>query len=148
LPSDALTQLTPRYTIEKDPSNQNRYKCHLRLPINSGMRMTFSSEWESSVEAAKANVALNTLVDLYYHHELNEWLEPITKELFYKNMHKPDEDDIREWSQFNHKSSSFIPPDPCYSNYMAHRPGGNKRKQTYRKKVVFRLSTLTRNKSK
>lgn len=146
MPSDALTQLTPRYDIISDDSG--RYKCELRLPINSGMHESVSSAWESSREAAKANAAYAALLELYTRNEINEYLEPITKELFYKLIHRPDEDDIREWSQFNHASSSsnknppnqaalFSFTDSCYSSYMSHRPGGNKRKQIYRKKVQF-----------
>lgn len=108
------------------------------MPINSGIHENLSSDWEPSAEAAKANAAFNALLELYSRDELNEHLEPITKELFYKKMHRPDEDDIREWSQFNHKNptSAFSLADlSCYSSYMAHRPGGNKRKQIYRKKV-------------
>lgn len=149
LPSDALTQLTPRYELVESPDG--KFKCNLRLPINSGVHETISSgaddEWYESGEAAKANAAFAALLELYARGELNESLEPITKELFYKSIHRPDEDDMREWSQFNHgNSSSKNPPptaaalssfaDACYSSYMSHRPGGSKRKQIYRKKVL------------
>ena len=111
------------------------------MPINSGMHKSVSSEWETSAEAAKANAAFNTILELYERNELNEHLDPITKEIFYKNIHRADKDDILEWSQFGHKnnsSASFSVADLyCYSSYMAHRPGGNKRKQIYRKKVTF-----------
>ena len=62
LPSDALTQLTPRCLTL---SQGNSYKCLIYLPINSGIHDPIESGWETSKE-------------------LNEWLEPITKEIFYR----------------------------------------------------------------
>lgn len=137
LPSDALTQLTAKCLFQ---TKNNLVKCVLYLPINSGYRDPIESDWHSTSELAQANAAYNACLILYDKNELNEYLEPITKELFYKLNTKMDSDDEREWSQFSsyfHNNSSSL--STCLtqqqiSNYMSHRPGGNKRKQTYAKK--------------
>lgn len=85
LPSDALTQLTVKFNLERDAST-GRVRCTLSLPINSGVRHTFQSDWEQSEELAKASVAYKTCLELVLINELNEHLEPITKELFYKQV--------------------------------------------------------------
>jgi hypothetical protein len=148
LPSDSLTQLTPRFQClqRSNVSNQTEYKCILYLPINSGVHDSIESDWFlGSRNAAKLDASYKTCFILFLHNEVNSMLDPITKEIFYKQQHKPDADDEREWSQFNQhfnnnkNSLSFY--DDLYgnststANYMAHRPGGNKRKQTYNRKI-------------
>lgn len=90
---------------------------------------------------------------LYKRKELNDMLEPITKEIFYRLNHRSDIDDEREWSQFStyiHKHQQQLGNQNLsnqnihqqISNYMSHRPGGNKRKQTYVKRVSPYLGSL------
>lgn len=136
LPSDALTQLTARSLIKQEGA---KFKCTIYLPINSGCRDPIESDWETSVDLAQAAACYKVCLVLFCKSELNDLLEPITKEIFYKLNNKSDADDEREWSQF---SAYFqkINTGACLSqqqiaNYMSHRPGGNKRKQTYAKKV-------------
>ena len=150
LPSDALTQLSPRFQIKtRLASNQKyEYKCFIHLPINSSIREAIQSEWEPSIELAKAKSAYKSCLILYLRNELNELLEPISKEMFYKLKHKLDEDDEREWSQFSQMyqkqavQTSQENFNQQLSNYMSHRPGGNKRKQVYKKKVSPYLHSL------
>jgi hypothetical protein len=156
LPSDSLTQLTPRFQcLERKSldSNKNEYKCILHLPINSGVQDSIESDWfVDNRNAAKLDAAYKACFILFLHNEVNSMLDPITKEIFYKQQHRPDADDEREWSHFNQHfnnskgSSSFY--DDLYgnststANYMAHRPGGNKRKQTYSRKVSAYLKNM------
>lgn len=143
LPSDALTQLSPRFQLKTRPASnqQYEYKCFIHLPINSSIREAIQSDWEPSIELAKAKSAYKACLILYLRNELNELLEPISKEMFYKLKHKSDEDDEREWSQFSQMyqkqavQTSQENFNQQLSNYMSHRPGGNKRKQVYKKKV-------------
>jgi dsRNA-specific ribonuclease len=132
LPSDALTSLTPRFQIYKDGS---RYKCLIYLPINSGMRDPIESEWHDSLAEAKLNAAYKTCLILFTKNELNDQMEPITKEMFYKINHKYDADDEQEWSQFSNAKINSNALNQQLSTYMSHRPGGNKRKQIYHKKI-------------
>ena len=151
LPSDALTQLTPRCLTL---SRGDAYKCLIYLPINSGIHEPIESGWEASVEIAKTSAAYNTCLHLFRSKELNEWLEPITKEIFYRLNHQSDADDEREWSQFSSyfqkhqqqlNSQHVLNTQNLQqqiSNYMSHRPGGNKRKQIYAKRVSPYLKSL------
>lgn len=142
LPSDALTQLTARTLIQtrNDPkSKMSQFKCTIYLPINSGCRRLIESDWQTHADTARAGAAYKACLILCEQNELNEMLEPITKEIFYKQNNKPDADDEREWSQFSayfHKiNNGAVLSQQQIANYMSHRPGGNKRKQTYTKKV-------------
>jgi len=99
LPSDSLTQLTPRFEIytKLNISNQMEFKCDLFLPINSSIHEPIQGEWENDVFKAKCGAAYKACIVLFLKNELNEFLEPITKEMFYRHNHRNDEDDDREW---------------------------------------------------
>lgn len=100
LPSDALTQLTPRfeiYTKLNNSTQQIEYKCDIFLPINSSIHEPIQSEWETDLFKAKSGAAYKACFVLFLKNELNEFLEPITKEMFYRYNHRNDGDDDREW---------------------------------------------------
>jgi endoribonuclease Dicer len=67
LPSDAMTNLTPRFQVEKksEPTNSVHFKCRLYLPINSGVREPIESEWFDSVNDAKLDACYKTCIVLY-----------------------------------------------------------------------------------
>ncbi len=94
LPSDALTQLTPRLiTISRTNSsyqNKLEYKCYFYLPINSGIRESIQSEWHLTAHMAQTQAAFNACIVLFKNKELNSNLEPITKEIFYRLNHRSD----------------------------------------------------------
>ncbi|RNA31321.1 endoribonuclease Dicer [Brachionus plicatilis] len=140
LPSDSLTQLTPKIEMEsRQNQHQREYKCTLFLPINSGCRQPIQSEWKNEPNMAKLNAAYRACLILCKLSEVTEYLEPVTKEIFYRQKHRADSDDEREWSQFN---SCFAKnsDNQSIASYMSQRPGGNKRKQTYRKKISHYLT--------
>jgi hypothetical protein len=118
------------------------FKCLIYLPINSGVHDSLESEWEPSAELAKKAAAYKACLLLAKRRELNDSLEPITKEIFYRLNHKSDVDDEREWTQFSSyfqkhqqqlnqhgQAAASQSLQQQISNYMSHRPGGNKRKQ-------------------
>lgn len=147
LPSDALTQLTPKAEIKtRESSGLIEFKCVLHLPINSGLRETIESEWETSSDLAKASASYNACLILYTRNEMTETLEPVTKEIFYRQKFKSDSDDEKEWSLFNSYFEKNVKQNENLNqqiaNYMSHRPGGNKRKQIYRRKVSSYLKSL------
>lgn len=145
LPSDALTQLTPRNIIITRQGGQEgaelEFKCIIYLPINSGIHESIESDWELSVTLAKKAASYKACLILTKKRELNDLLEPITKEMFYRLNHKSDVDDEREWTQFSsyfqkhqqqlnqNGQAASQSLQQQISNYMSHRPGGNKRKQ-------------------
>ncbi len=144
LPSDALTQLTPRQlTIARRQDNgPDEFKCLIYLPINSGVRHSIESEWRPSASLAQRSAAFRGCLLLSRQKELNDMLEPVTKEMFYRISHKSDADDEREWTQFSsyfqrHQqqagAQSLSSLQQQISSYMAHRPGGVKRRQVVRK---------------
>lgn len=155
-----MTQLTPEYQISERENQQGgkEYKCTLLLPINSGLRDPISSDWiGSNPHSAVLDVAYKTCILLFLKNEVNSILEPVTKEIFYRQHHKPDADDEREWNQFKnsqHGSSLSQHSNPLslydsdnrhnssIANYMSHRPGGNKRKQCYERRVSPYLKQL------
>jgi len=126
LPSDALTQLTPRQlTIARRQDNGS-----------------IESEWRPSASLAQRSAAFRGCLLLSRQKELNDMLEPVTKEMFYRISHKSDADDEREWTQFSsyfqrHQqqagAQSLSSLQQQISSYMAHRPGGVKRRQVVRK---------------
>jgi endoribonuclease Dicer len=158
LPSDALTQLTPHYELIQLMDNTNGrcyFNCKLYLPINSGVRDCINSNDSNnssqcySASQAKAVAAFKACLLLYQRNELNDMLEPITKEMFYKIHQKFDCDDEKEWRQFaadsaKNKKTKFIIDltEQQHNNYMSHRPGGSKRKQVYRRKESPYLKSL------
>ena len=99
LPSDALTQLSPRFECVSRLSKAGgvEYKCSLYLPVNSSIHEPIQSDWETDMNRAKSYAAYRACFVLFKKNELNEMLEPITKEMFYRQNHRNDEDDEREW---------------------------------------------------
>jgi endoribonuclease Dicer len=100
LPSDALTQLSPRFEIYVRLNGDNErfeFKCSLYLPVNSSIHEAIDSDWHVDVYRAKALSAYKACFILFCRNELNELLEPITKEMFYRINHRNDQDDEREW---------------------------------------------------
>ena len=136
LPSDSLTQLTPKIEIQsRNVKDKCEYKCTLFLPINSGCQHAIVGEWCADANMAKLNAAYRACLILFKLNEVTEYAEPVTKEIFYRQKHKSDLDDEREWSQFNSCLKNSDQLNQSIANYMSQRPGGNKRKQTYRKKI-------------
>jgi hypothetical protein len=92
LPSDALTQLVPIFEVKQRTSNdpQNQYKCFLRMPINSALSQTIESGFCKTPYEAIKHSAYKANVELHKMKELNDNLDPITKELFFKvySQHK------------------------------------------------------------
>jgi hypothetical protein len=87
LPSDALTQLVPIFDVKQvrvDDTGGVQYKCFLRMPINSALNATIESDLCRRPFDAIRNSAYKANVELYKMNELNDCLEPITKELFFK----------------------------------------------------------------
>ena len=152
LPSDSLTQLTPSFESVRNEQDQ-KFKCILRLPINSGVREEVESAWMPSLNSAKLDAAYKTCLVLFVNNECNAMLEPITKEIFYRQKHRADADDLREWSQFaaaggsgydheNSSNSTMMTAAAAANYHMAHRPGGTKRKQVYTRKVSAYVNNL------
>ncbi len=106
------------------------------MPINSGLRQPIHSDWQPSAALAQQSVAYKACLLLSRQKELNDMLEPVTKEMFYRLSHVSDADDEYEWKQFSSyfqkQQASAQNPSSLQqqiSSYIAHRPGGAKRKQ-------------------
>jgi dsRNA-specific ribonuclease len=150
LPSDALTQLAP-YCVQKSAkinADQELHKCIFYLPINSGIRESIESNWELDASVAKQSVAYKACLILFTRNELNESFEPITKEMFYRQyMLQQQQNDLinmideKDWPK--HQSNyAKLSSGAALLSYMAHRPGGNKRKQVYAKKQSAYLKSM------
>lgn len=143
LPSDALTQLTPRnIIITRNGNGTTLFKCLIYLPINSGIHESIEGSWQPSEISAKRVASYKACIFLLNKKELTDMLEPVTKELFYRLNHKSDSDDEREWSQFSnyfHKHQQQIGRNGVsqniqqqIANYMSHR-------SVYDLKVLFSI---------
>ena len=129
LPSDALTQLTPKnFVITRNENGQTQYKCLIYLPINSGIHESIEGSWQPTAISAKRTASYKACIFLLDRKELNDLLEPITKEIFYRLNHKSDSDDEREWSQFSNYCQKHQQQagrnqniQQQIANYMSHR---------------------------
>ena len=141
LPSDSLTHLTPtRVLVSRVKESVTEFKFLFYLPINSGIREAIEGDWCEDKNKARINAAFKTCLVLLKHNELTDMLDPISKEMFYRQKHKMDSVDDLEWSPFN--SHSAKANNQQIANYMSHRPGGSKRKQIYHRKMSPYLQSL------
>ena len=82
LPSDSLTQLTAKVEMLVEscaPTQAQRYKCRLYLPINSGVHEPVESGWERSWRVAQKSAAYCACLLFCARNEMSEMLEAITK---------------------------------------------------------------------
>ena len=119
LPSDSFTKLTPHYRIE-GPSEEGRYVCRLRLPINSQIRHEITSIPLPKKITAKKAAALKACEILHKKKELDDNFLPVGKEAmdFIKELGlEPPDDEIERVER-------------------GPRPGTTKRRQYYTKLVA------------
>jgi len=130
--------------VRRQDNGPDQFKCLIYLPINSGVRHSIESEWLPSASLAQRSAAYRGCLLLSKQKELNDMLEPVTKEMFYRISHRSDADDEREWTQFSsyfqrHQQHAGVQSlsslQQQISSYMAHRPGGVKRRQVVGKLV-------------
>ncbi|XP_050314512.1 endoribonuclease Dcr-1 isoform X2 [Anthonomus grandis grandis] len=120
LPSDSFTRLTPIWREEHNPEG---WVCYIRLPINSPVKVEVSSP--PMINSLLSRRAAAFLLCQYLHKvgELDDQLQPISKE----NFTPADEDGICLMSEEQCDENSEI------------RPGTTKRRQYYYKKIADAL---------
>lgn len=120
LPSDTFTRLTPLWNVTQSDGN---YKCTLRLPINSPVKQTISGYSTMNSLMACRSTAFKTCKYLHQVGELDDTLQPISKE----NFKAHDED----WNNFAlEEADEALTRDPAEP-----RPGTTKRRQYYYKLI-------------
>uniref|UniRef100_A0A6P7H6F8 ribonuclease III n=1 Tax=Diabrotica virgifera virgifera TaxID=50390 RepID=A0A6P7H6F8_DIAVI len=117
LPSDTFTRLTPIWS--EDKTNDGKFICHLRLPINSPVKKTISSPPMPNGLLARRAAAFMICQLLHMTKELDDYLQPISKENF-----RATEDD---WVNFALDESDDETSEV--------RPGTTKRRQYYYKRI-------------
>ncbi|KAK5639662.1 hypothetical protein RI129_012154 [Pyrocoelia pectoralis] len=123
LPSDTFTRLTPLWDIIED---DDTYACNLRLPINSPVKQKIIGLSSISPLLACRDAAFKTCKLLHEVGELDDNLQPISKENFraneedWNNLILEDVDEITK--------ENFEP-----------RPGTTKRRQYYYKRIAESL---------
>ncbi|VVC42037.1 PAZ domain,Helicase, C-terminal,Ribonuclease III domain,P-loop containing nucleoside triphosphate [Cinara cedri] len=128
LPSDTFTKLSPIWTMQSVVyENQPMFVCSIRLPINSPIKHYIHGHPMPSEVLAKRIAALEVCRQLHSRGELDDTLQPITKESFHALFNAdevpPDaEDALIPWDT----------EDP--------RPGTNKRRQYYYKRIAEALN--------
>ncbi|XP_050424897.1 endoribonuclease Dcr-1 [Adelges cooleyi] len=128
LPSDTFTKLSPVWNIVSTIyDNQPMYVCVIQLPINSPIKHDIYGHPMPSETLAKRVAALEVCRLLHVKGELDDSLQPITKESFHALFNAdevpPDAED------------SLIPWDT-----EEPRPGTNKRRQYYYKRIAQALN--------
>lgn len=119
LPSDSFTKLVPRATISAEGG---KYRCELRLPINSPLRCAIKGDLAPSKKLAKKIAAFQACYKLHEMKELDDHLLPVGKEnLKYLCEELGFEPYGEEFEQFG-KDCKDKP-----------RPGTTKRRQYYAK---------------
>ncbi|XP_066152978.1 endoribonuclease Dcr-1 isoform X1 [Euwallacea fornicatus] len=120
LPSDSFTRLTPVWSEEQLPEG---WVCHIRLPINSPVKQTVTSPPMANSLLSRRAAAFILCQYLHKLGELDDQLQPISKE----NFVPQDEDwtNITLEEQFDENSDI--------------RPGTTKRRQYYYKKIADAL---------
>ncbi|XP_025420848.1 endoribonuclease Dcr-1 isoform X2 [Sipha flava] len=128
LPSDTFTKLSPIWELQSVVyENQSMFVCSIRLPINSPIKHDIHGHPMPSKILAKRIAALEVCRQLHSQGELDDTLQPITKESFHALFNAdevpPDaEDALIPWDT----------EDP--------RPGTNKRRQYYYKRIAEALN--------
>ncbi|KAL5233188.1 hypothetical protein ACI65C_000598 [Semiaphis heraclei] len=128
LPSDTFTKLSPIWKIQSVVyENQPMFVCSIRLPINSPIKHDIHGHPMPCEILAKRIAALEVCRQLHSQGELDETLQPITKESFHALFNAdevlPDAED------------ALIPWDT-----EEPRPGTNKRRQYYYKRIAEALN--------
>lgn len=124
LPSDAFTKLVPAYHLKCINGN---YRCYLRLPINSPVKLTVEGPLAPSEIVAKKLTAFHMCQLLHKSNELDDHLNPITKESF-----RASEED---WNDFALEKED----EELSMENIEQRPGTTKRRQYYFKNVASAL---------
>lgn len=129
LPSDTFTHLAPKCSIEViegDEVGSKMFRASLKLPINSPIKRVVKGPLMLSIQLAKMAVALEMSKVLHQSGELDDNLQPVSKD--YHPMRKDDDDeDDMEWEE------------PVGGQGQVARPGSTKRKQYYKKRVAISL---------
>ncbi|XP_018328603.1 endoribonuclease Dcr-1 isoform X2 [Agrilus planipennis] len=124
LPSDTFTRLTPLWSILK---TQHQFSCCLRLPINSPLKNKITGPLMPNELLSRRAVAFITCQMLHKIGELDDYLQPISKENF-----RTSEDD---WNKFALEEAD----EELNRENIEPRPGTTKRRQYYYKKVANSL---------
>ncbi|KAF5270919.1 hypothetical protein FQR65_LT05386 [Abscondita terminalis] len=121
LPSDTFTRLTPLWEVAK--SNHN-YHCNLRLPINSPVKQTIIGTSDISPLLACRDAAFKACQILHEAGELDDNLQPITKENFRANE--------EDWNNLVLEAADEV----IARDNLEPRPGTTKRRQYYYKRIA------------
>lgn len=124
LPSDTFTKLVPTYDFVKAI---DLVACKLRLPINSPVKATVCSPFVSNDILARRHAAFYMCQLLHKYKELDDNLNPITKE----NFRATEED----WNDFSLEKED----EELSLEHIEQRPGTTKRRQYYYKRIAFSL---------
>ncbi|KAL1493216.1 hypothetical protein ABEB36_011312 [Hypothenemus hampei] len=120
LPSDSFTRLTP---IWHEEQTSEGWVCSLRLPINSPVKQTLSSPPMPNALLSRRATAFIFCQYLHQVGELDDNLQPISKENF-----MPFDEDL---------NNIFV--DEQFDEDSEVRPGTTKRRQYYYKKIADAL---------
>ncbi|KAF5300195.1 hypothetical protein FQA39_LY11229 [Lamprigera yunnana] len=125
LPSDTFTRLTPIWDVTKA---DDIYCCNLRLPINSPLKETIQGYSHISPLLACREAAFITCQILHKKGELDDKLQPISKENFRANE--------EDWSTLILEAVDEV----IARDTVEPRPGTTKRRQYYYKRVAESLT--------
>ncbi|XP_050060173.1 endoribonuclease Dcr-1 [Aphis gossypii] len=128
LPSDTFTKLSPIWKIQSVIyENKPMFVCSIRLPINSPIKHDIHGHPMPCEILAKRIAALEVCRQLHSQGELDDTLQPITKESFHALFNA---DEVLADAE-----DSLIPWDT-----EEPRPGTNKRRQYYYKRIAEALN--------
>ncbi|KAL0276264.1 UNVERIFIED_CONTAM: hypothetical protein PYX00_003870 [Menopon gallinae] len=129
LPSDTFTCLTPLWNVKAVKLyDREMYVCNIRLPINSPVKQEIRGCPMPSTVLARRFAAFQCCQLLHFEGELDDSLQPITKESFW----------MREEEQLTSGSEDWEEMVPKDSN--EPRPGTTKRRQYYYKRIADSLT--------
>ncbi|XP_065199938.1 endoribonuclease Dcr-1 [Planococcus citri] len=127
LPSDSFTRLTPMWSMKTIVYNKKQmYVTTLRLPINSPYKKEITGHPMPTEILSKRIAALEACRLLHRSGELDNNLQPIGKESFHLLF--SSEDIVLD-------ESDLIP----FAENADARPGTNKRRQYYKRKIAYCL---------
>ncbi|KAK4871507.1 hypothetical protein RN001_015631 [Aquatica leii] len=125
LPSDTFTRLTPLWEVTKV---NDTYYCNLRLPINSPVKQKVIGTSNISPLLACRDAAFNTCQILHQTGELDDNLQPISKENFRANE--------EDWNNLVLEAAD----ETITRESLEPRPGTTKRRQYYYKRIADSLT--------
>ena len=126
LPSDTFTRLTPLWNYEKV---DGKFRCRLRLPINSPFKKEVVGPLTMSKSFARRLAALELCKCLFNMGELDLDLQPVGKEKFLAQE--------QEKLGLNTEEEITEEEEEDGDGILEHRPGTTKRRQYYFKKVCY-----------